>query len=369
MLNTDWYIDQLKHKYYDSDPIDVSWSSDKYILGRRDYIPFYDRGLKSSVELKELVDFMGSDDPKARARTNSGEEVNYFPTKSIKFTVDASEVLANGVVSKENADKIVPVMEWTIDGNYLMKNDLMILNIIANNHWKRPVYFATTVGSENYLNLEPYFQLEGLAYRLVPIKTESRNDVVPGRVETSIMYSNIMNKFVFGNMNDERVYLDENNMRMTTNFRINFSRLAEELLLEGKRDSSVKVLDKCVEEMPDKTVPYNYFMTKIAELYYRNAGAMSRDSVQLSDPELNNKNELILKANAISQRIMDIYVDNLNYYISLKGTKYFKLVDQEMNQALYILQAMSGILKQTNQRELADKSEKRFMEVAQKAGM
>ena len=254
LLNTDWYIDQLKHKYYDSDPINISWASDKYILGRRDYIPFYDRGLKTSVELKELVDFMGSDDPKAKARTNNGEEVNYFPTKNIKFTIDSAEVIANGVVSKENAGKIVKSMEWTVDGNYLMKNDLMILNIIANNQWKRPIYFATTVGSDNYLNLEPYFQLEGLAYRLVPIRTESKNDVVPGRVETKIMYNNVMNKFVFGNMKDERVYLDENNTRMTTNFRINFTRLAEELLIEGKRDSAIKVLDKCIEEMHDNIV-------------------------------------------------------------------------------------------------------------------
>ncbi len=369
LLNTDWYIDQLKHKYYDSDPINISWASDKYILGRRDYIPFYDRGLKTSVELKELVDFMGSDDPKAKARTNNGEEVNYFPTKNIKFTIDSAEVIANGVVSKENAGKIVKSMEWTVDGNYLMKNDLMILNIIANNQWKRPIYFATTVGSDNYLNLEPYFQLEGLAYRLVPIRTESKNDVVPGRVETKIMYNNVMNKFVFGNMKDERVYLDENNTRMTTNFRINFTRLAEELLIEGKRDSAIKVLDKCIEEMPDKTVPYNYFMTTVAQLYYRAAGALNNvDSLQQSDPELNKKNELIAKGNAISQRMMDIYVDNMNYYLSLKGTKYFKLVDQEMNQALYILQAMSGILRQTNQKDLADKAEKRFMDIAQQSG-
>ena len=370
LLNTDWYIDQLKHKYYDSDPINISWASDKYILGRRDYIPFYDRGLKAPVELKELVDFMGSDDPKAKARTNNGEEVNYFPTKNIKFTVDSSEVLANGVVSKENAGKIVKSMTWSINGNYLMKNDLMILNIIANNHWKRPIYFATTVGSDNYLNLEPFFQLEGLAYRLVPIRTEAKSDVVPGRVETKIMYNNVMNKFVFGNMNYEKVYLDENNMRMTTNFRINFSRLAEELLNEGNRDSAIRVLDKCIEMMPDKTVPYNYFMTKIAELYYRAAGAMNGpDSLQQNIPELNKKNELIAKGNAISQRMMTIYFDNMNYYLSLKGTKYFKLVDQDMNQALYILQAMSGILKQTNQKELADKAEKQFMEVAQKSGM
>jgi hypothetical protein len=243
------------------------------------------------------------------------------------------------------------------------------MNIIANNHWKRPIYFATTVGSDNYLNLEPYFQLEGLAYRLVPIRTDSKNDVVPGRVETGIMYDNVMNKFVFGNMKDERVYLDENNMRMTTNFRINFSRLAEELLNEGKRDSAIKVLDKCVEEMPDKTVPYNYFMTKIAELYYHAAGAMRRDTLQMSGVELNNNKDLVAKGNAITQRVADIYLDNLNYYLSLKGTKYFKLVDQDMNQALYIMQATSAILKQTNQHELSDKIEKQFMEAAQKSGM
>lgn len=370
LLNTDWYIDQLKHKYYNSEPINISWASDKYILGRRDYIPFYDRGLKTPVELKELVDFMGSDDSKVKARTNNGEEVNYFPTKNIKFTIDSAEVIKNGAVSKENAGKIVKTMEWTINGNYLMKNDLMILNIIANNHWKRPIYFATTVGSDNYLNLEPYFQLEGLAYRLVPIRTESKNDVVPGRVETKIMFNNVMNKFAFGNMNDENVYLDENNIRMTTNFRINFTRLAEVLISEGKRDSAVLVLDKCVEVMPDKTVPYNYFMTKVAELYYRAAGAMNgMDSLQSNDMELSTKNALIAKGNAISQRMFDIYVDNMNYYLSLKGTKYFKLVDSDMNQALYILQAMSGILKQTNQKELAAKAEKQFMDIAQKSGM
>ncbi|MBP6649402.1 MAG: DUF2723 domain-containing protein, partial [Bacteroidia bacterium] len=213
LLNTDWYVDQLKRKYYDSDPITISWTQDKYRLGRRDYIPFYDRGIKEPVEIKELVDFMGSDEAQAKARTNSGEEINYFPTKNVKLTVDAAEVLANGAVAKEDADKIVKVMEWTLDGNYLMKNDLMILNILANNHWKRPIYFATTVGSENYLNLEPYFQLEGLTYRIVPIRTESKSEMVPGRVNTNIMYNNVMTKFVWGNMKNPDVYLDENNMR------------------------------------------------------------------------------------------------------------------------------------------------------------
>jgi len=370
LLNTDWYINQLSRKYYDSDPIDISWTPDKYQLGRRDYIPFYDRGLKEPVELKDLVDFMGSDDPQAKARTNSGEEINYFPTKSFRLTVDSAAVMANGVVSPENASKIVKTMDWSVDGSYLMKNDLMILNILANNNWKRPIYFATTVGSDNYLNLEPYFQLEGLTYRIVPILSNTGNEIVPGRVETSVMYDNVMNKFVFGNMNLGSVYLNENNLRMTTNFRINFSRLAEELLREGKKDSAVAVLNKCVEVMPDSTVPYNYFMTKIAELYYRAAGDFNQqDTVGFSDIEKANNKELIGKANAIASRIADIYEDNLRYYLSLKGTKYFKYVEQDMSQGLYILQAMSNTLKQTRQTELSGKIEKQFMEVAQKAGI
>ena len=162
LLNTDWYINQLKRKYYDSDPINISWSTDKYSLGRRDYIPFYDRGLKDAVELKELVDFMGNDDDAAKARTQGGESVNYYPTKHFKITVDSAAAVNSGTVAAKDADKIVKVMDWTIDGGYLMKNDLMVLNILANNNWKRPIYFATTVGTDNFLNLEPYFQLEGL---------------------------------------------------------------------------------------------------------------------------------------------------------------------------------------------------------------
>jgi hypothetical protein len=170
-------------------------------------------------------------------------------------------------------------------------------------------------------------------------------------------------------MNDERIYLDENNIRMTTNIRINFSRLAEQLLVEGKKDSAIKVLDRCVEVTPDKTIPYNYFMLNVAMLYYRAAGAFRTvDTTQVSDAELAANKELIKKGNAITERIAQIYSDNVDYYLSLKGTKYFKLVDSELNQALYILQANTNVIKQTNQAELSAKIEKRFNEQAAQTG-
>src|SRR6185436_9091850 len=121
-------------------------------------------------------------------------------------------------VSAADSAKIVPVMEWSISPNYLMKNDLMILDLLAHNNWKRPVYFATTVGTENFLNLDDYFQLEGLAYHLVPVKAEKAGEAgFRGTVAPDLMYDNVMNKFRWGNMKDKRVYLDENNLRMTTN--------------------------------------------------------------------------------------------------------------------------------------------------------
>jgi len=151
-----------------------------------------------------------------------------------------------------------------------MKADLMILDLIANNDWKRPIYFAVTVGSENYMNLEPYFQLEGLAYRFVPIKNPRSIDPnsQTGRVNNDVMYNNMMNKFLWGNMNNEGVYLDQTNLGMTMNFRNNFTRLSESLLEVGKKDSAITVLDKMNEEMPDNRVGYNVMMLRPIELYF-----------------------------------------------------------------------------------------------------
>ena len=147
-----------------------------------------------------------------------------------------------------------------------MKGDMMILDLLATNNWKRPIYFAITVGSEGYLNLEDYFQLEGLAYKLVPIKTKL-SDGQTGKVESSIMYKNLMEKFKWGGMDKKGVYLDENNLRMTMNFRNNFGRLAETFLTEGKNEQAIKVLDRALEVMPAENVPLNIFVLRIRVLY------------------------------------------------------------------------------------------------------
>jgi hypothetical protein len=332
LFNTDWYIDAMARKAYDSDPIPISMTWEQYKQGTRDAVYFYEKdNVKGSYELKELIDFVKSDNPAFKLSTSSGRKVDYFPTRNFKLTVDKKAVLASGTVSREMSDSIVDKMEWTIKGYGVQKNNLMVLDMIAHNNWKRPVYFSITTGNESYINLEKYFQLEGLAYRLVPIKANGV-DGQTGNINTTVMYDNLMNKFKWGNMQDTTIYLDETNLRMTMNFRNNFARLADALTLEGKKDSAIKVLDKCIEVMPEKSVHYNYFMLPVAEAYY--------------------KANAIAKANKITKRLIELYEENLVYFFAFTGSDAAEVNDKK-EQALGIMNRIAFVTNSYKQDTLS----------------
>ena len=151
---------------------------------------------------------------------------------------------------------------------------------LAANNWKRPVYFATTTGEDAYMGLTDYFQLEGLAYRLVPYRVNKSDEQVGG-VNSDVMYENLMNKFAWGNMNNPKVYLDETNMRMTIVFRNIIARLAKALVAEGKTDKAVKVCDKCIEVMPDNCVPYDDMMLPIVNVYYASGKTTEAEKIAM----------------------------------------------------------------------------------------
>jgi tetratricopeptide (TPR) repeat protein len=220
----------------------------------------------------------------------------------------------------------------------------MQLDMLQNNDWDRPIYFAITVGGDAYLQLENYFQLEGLAYRLVPIRTKGQGGQT-GRVDTDIMYNNVMNKFKWGGMEGD-VYMGETNMRMTYNLRNNFARLADALLREGKTDSAIAVLDKCIEVMPDHSIPYNFFLTPIAEAYYR-AGRQGQDSLSTQ------------KATVLMTRLMEIYEGDLTFYLSLPREK-AKEIKAETERAMSVFQRLMQIAKAYKQDELHTQLKDKF---------
>lgn len=337
-LQTDWYINQMKRQAYESDPVPFSLKKEQYRQGTRDIVYLLDnpRITRKTVGLKEAINFIKDDNPATKLQ--QADNASYIPKKVLSYKVDKEAVIENNVVRPEDYDKIVDTITIDLTGkNYLSKDEMMILDLIANNDWKRPIYWAITVGNSKYMNLEDYFQVEGFAYRFVPIKSESASDRLSfGHVATDIMYDNLMNKFKYGNMNDPDVYIDENNMRMMTNIRNSFNRLAVGLINENKNDSAITVLDRAFELVPPEIVQYEFFSLQLIESYYQ-AGATEKGSQR-------------------AEEAFEAFDDELGYYFSLQP-KFIneQSVNQEIQRTLFYLQRLERMARNNGDTELAQK--------------
>lgn len=337
LLNGDWYVDQMVRKAYDSDPMPISLTREQYRQGTRDVVYLIEsENITEPVEVKTLFDIIQKDESKLRF-TREGTVIDYFPTKQFKLSVDSAKVVNNGTVPPRLAHLIQPVT-WKIDNWAIQRNNLILLDFLATNDWERPVYFASTTGSNAYIGLSDYFQAEGMAYRLVPIKTETRNNQEPGRINTDILYDNLMNKFNSG-MEDPDVYLNEDNLRMSMNLRSIYGRLALELVKEGKNDSAIMVCDRIMELIPPESIPYNYFVMGIAEAYLK-AGATE-------------------KGLSVLEGIYNITEQNLEYFFRFEGRKAM-LVDDMRKHYLSMAHEIKELARRNQQTEMQNKAEALF---------
>ncbi len=310
-LGTDWYIDQLKRQVYESAPLPVSMARDKYVTGTRELIYLLDR-MPEPANLHDALEFALSDDTVNQLQLSTGEYVSYIPSKNFSLPVNPFQVLNTGTVEQERAHLIEPEMEWFINRRHLTRSGLALLDMLATNNWERPIYFAVTVPTTEMLGLHNYLQLEGMAYRLVPILKQEM-DNYPGHVNTEAMYGNITRHFEWGNIYDPAVYLDETHRRMGSNLRSVLARLAGNLVNEQKHDSAAVILDLAMDVLPNETIPYNYFIIPIIENYYL-IGEQDR-------------------ASSIAMQKSDLLQRELNYYLSLHR-RFRPYVEHEMQRAL-----------------------------------
>jgi hypothetical protein len=337
-LQTDWYVQQMQRKAYTSDPLPISFKYDQYVQGTRDvvYIMEDPRLKGKSIELGKALEFIKDDNP--RTKITQYDNAAYLPVRKLYMVVDKKAVIANGVVAPKDYDKIVDTMYIDLSGNYIAKDHLMILDMLYNNNWKRPIYYAISVGSDKYMSLDKYFRLEGLAYRIVPILTKGSN-YQRGFEDTDLMYDNMMNKFRWGGVKLPGVYVDENNRRMLTNMRNNFSRLAEALLREGKKDKCIKILDKCIEEIPANKVPYDYFSVQISKIYL----------------DAGEKGKAILLIRDMSKE----FTDELNYLFSFNKKDYASF-DDEIRSCLYFMNELQTVAENSGDNELKNQIKTTF---------
>ncbi|MFC2103803.1 DUF2723 domain-containing protein [Bacteroidota bacterium] len=336
LLNTDWYIDQMKRKAYDSDPVPFGMTHEQYLNGVRDVVYINER-IDDYVTVDQAMDFVVSDDKRTKLQVGQNEWIDYLPTNKFIIPVDADKVIANGTVKAEDADLILPEIKFKINKRRIMKNEIMIIDLLANNNWERPVYFVSTAGDGN-IGIDDYLQLEGFAYRLVPIKTPSKGYLETGRIDVDIMYQKLMEDFNWGNMNDPDIWIDHTIDRTTSVIKIrnNFNRLANELIKIGKLDSAEKVLDRCMEVMPLYNFKYDLFILDIIETYYK-LGATE-------------------KANTIVAKFAETTMLELNYYFALQA-KFISSLDYELRLSVHYLQRLNDFSRRFGDQELASKIE------------
>lgn len=320
LLNTDWYIDQMKRKAYNSDPVPFSITEDKYRQGTRDvlYIQPIDPESREFMTVDKALKFALDD---GNALGGYSKPLHSLPAKRLKFDIDSAHVLATGTVDPDDAGRIVDAIEWELPGRYITKNSMMVLDLIRTNNWERPIYFAVTTGNDAYIGMGRYFRLEGLAYRLVPIRSEVDRQLFKGEIDSDRMFNNMVNKFQWGNMDDpEGIYLDENNLRMVTNLRLQMANLAETLIDEGDMERAKVVQDLSLQVMPEHNVPYDQVMFQFVKNYY----AMTVDTAVVNYPgvvqtSLSSEQvaDVKVQAEELLNRLFDLQEDEVEFYETL----------------------------------------------------
>ena len=348
LLGVDWYIDFLRRKVNDADPLPINVPRSKYWGSTRDYVPYvrhpqYDQN--RAYDLRKVLEFIYSDHPATRTSSSAIEDmpVDFIPVKKVYLDVPKEKVIANGTVEPEDSSLVVDRIEWSIPRNALIKNHLMTLTIIANNNWERPIHFAVTIRPSSFVGLNDYLQLEGLTYQLVPIKAPSKIPGFFGRVQANVMYNNVMNKFRWGNMDKYNIYLDESHRRMASNHRIQLWRLAEELIMQNKKDSALKVIDLVMEKIPDSILLWESIVAQLAANYYR-----------LGKPE---------KAQEIYNIMLDRNEHDFNYYLSLPPEYFAEYLNDEIQRTLYTTQFIGQTALMYNDSTIANKATKILMKV------
>lgn len=336
-----WYVHQMGRKIYESEKMPLSLTPAQYDNGVNEQM-LIQEVFEGPVELKDVIDFVRSDNPRTKGTDGMGKKVNYFPTRKLKLTVDKEKVIKNGIVPESMKDQIVDEIVWTIPSSTyaLYKNELMLLDFMATNNWERAVYFTSLSDIAEVLGIDKYLHQEGISHRFIPVVASNYYKGVGG-VYTDGSYELLVHNSRWGNLNDPNVTVDPESAREMLFAKQSYMRLAQALVNDGQNEKAIETLDKCQYFFPDEKIPYDIYMAYYPDIYY-SAGAVEKGD------EIVNK----LIANA---------KENLGYYKSL-SPRFVEYYSEEIRDELRIINQMSDATKKAKRIELHGSIEKLFEE-------
>ncbi|WP_028297697.1 glycosyltransferase family 117 protein [Olivibacter sitiensis] len=322
LLSADWYVRQMKDKVNEAEPLPLSMTPSQFKEGTRDviyfptqgiidansYVPNLARVYNSKLNLKDVFGIMLSDNPNDKINFG-GDKDNFLITQNLFLPINKEEVLQNKVVPKGWEDNIVDTISWKYSKGYVTRAELAMMDILVNNHWKRPIYFATTVPNDSYMGLDKYLVNEGFANRLMPVafnqSTEDAERYGSDLVNVEALHKNVMEKFVWGNMHDAK-YLDPESYMMLNTVISTFTTLSQSLIDEGRKEEAKQVLNKCLGSIPDKIYPSRYLNVNVSLMF------LARQLYDVGEIE---------KGNALMLKNAQYIAEKLKYYLAIAETK------------------------------------------------
>ena len=349
-----WYVQQMKKKVYESDPLPLTLSAKQYENGVNDVVVVRDMNTSGkTVTVQDAIKYLANDDNKQSFGTSG--MLSMLPVKSLRIPVpkekffkkvksDSAEVAdkwvavegATKFVPLDKMDKVVDHIDFKIKKGLLYKNDLMLLDLIATNNWERPICFANpSAAHSEVMDIEKYCHLTGLVYRFLPYEADGYMRRMGG-IDADTSYDIVMNNFKWGNLEREDVTIDRESMRNSGAPKNIFVRLSQQLLLQGEKEKAIKVIDTCLYYFPDEKIPFDYYMIPLASIAYESG----------SDE----------RGDYISQKVFDNFVGNLNYY--LKQDKYADYYSKDMEQEFGYLYHLRQLVDEYKRTELVKEIDK-----------
>ena len=366
LFETDWYVDQMKRKAYTSDPIPSQIAHEKYRKGNRDILyhqnvdPLFNKEVsKSRWSIQAFIDWIDSDKPETKLRyiLENQQEVDlsrhsedflnivYYPTNKIRIPVNKKNVLESGLVKKKDTALIVDYIDIDLPTSAITKKSMMMLDILANNDWKRPIYFSGgSFEDSEFIWMKDYLQLDGLAFKLVPIKTERSNAFEMGRIDTKLMYD-IVKKWDWGNSGDPNIYHDTQTRIQGLTYRGNLARLMESLINENEIDKAKEIIDIAISNMPIEQFGYYTMVEPFVDGYYK-VGETT-------------------KARNLYNSLKKIYQERLEYYAGLEIPQQHNKLE-EIYADIQAYRRNMDVLIINNDRESAEKETLIFNEYIDK---